>query len=129
MQGVSLNTAPAGRNCAPWRQVCTSHLCQALLVSQACTCNAGVVFRIIGWGTGQPLLGAKTVAGMLMISTIVGKPVSAHSTILVGEQQTYDYNNGLPGNPATVSPSASSQMTAWMCSKAQVCKNDQLQLL
>ncbi|KAK9805230.1 hypothetical protein WJX72_007325 [[Myrmecia] bisecta] len=32
----------------------------------------GVVFRIIGAWTGQPLLGAKAVAGMLMFATVTG---------------------------------------------------------
>ena len=77
VQGRSLRMAPAGQRRALWLHVCGSHLCHARVVPQGCTCNAGVVFRIIGWGTGQPLLGAKTVAGMLMISTIVGEPVSA----------------------------------------------------
>lgn len=33
---------------------------------------AGIVFRIIGSYTDQPLLGAKAVAGMLMFATVSG---------------------------------------------------------
>ena len=62
-----------------WLHVWSSSLPMHTMSLRAAHVNAGVVFRIIGWGTGQPLLGAKTVAGMLMISTIVGELVSAHS--------------------------------------------------
>jgi len=33
---------------------------------------AGVVFRILGHSTGQPLLGAKVVASLLMFATVAG---------------------------------------------------------
>ena len=33
---------------------------------------AGVIFRILGHSTGQPLLGAKLVASMLMFATVAG---------------------------------------------------------
>lgn len=33
---------------------------------------AGVIFRILGHYTGQPLLGAKVVASMLMFATVAG---------------------------------------------------------
>jgi Na+/H+-translocating membrane pyrophosphatase len=32
----------------------------------------GVIFKYIGYLTGQPLLGAKAVAGMLMFATVAG---------------------------------------------------------
>lgn len=32
----------------------------------------GIVFRIFGYYTGQPLLGAKVVASMLMFATVSG---------------------------------------------------------
>jgi inorganic pyrophosphatase len=32
----------------------------------------GVVFRMVGAATGQELLGAKAVAGMLMFATVAG---------------------------------------------------------
>lgn len=33
---------------------------------------SGLVFRILGYYTGQPLLGAKVVASMLMFATVCG---------------------------------------------------------
>ena len=36
--------------------------------------QVGVVFRVLGAYTGQPLLGAKAVAGMLMFCTVTGAP-------------------------------------------------------
>lgn len=32
----------------------------------------GIIFRILGHATGQPLLGAKVVASMLMFATVIG---------------------------------------------------------
>lgn len=34
--------------------------------------HAGFVFRILGYYTGQPLLGAKVVAALLMFATVTG---------------------------------------------------------
>lgn len=33
---------------------------------------AGILFRILGYYTGQPLLGAKVVAALLMFATVTG---------------------------------------------------------
>lgn len=35
-------------------------------------CLIGVIFKAVGWMTGQSLLGAKAVAGMLMFATATG---------------------------------------------------------
>lgn len=45
--------------------------CQPLLLIFAHT-FAGFVFRILGHYTGQPLLGAKVVAALLMFATVSG---------------------------------------------------------
>ena len=36
------------------------------------TWSVGIIFRILGHATGQPLLGAKVVASMLMFATVTG---------------------------------------------------------
>lgn len=42
------------------------------ILAVAGPCLIGMSFKLVGWMTGQPLLGAKAVAGMLMFATATG---------------------------------------------------------
>lgn len=42
------------------------------LLAVVAPCAVGVLFRVLGGVTGQSLLGAKAVAGMLMFATVTG---------------------------------------------------------
>lgn len=42
------------------------------LLAVAAPCAVGIAFRGLGVATGQPMLGAKAVAGFLMFTTVAG---------------------------------------------------------
>lgn len=44
------------------------------LLAVAAPCLVGIAFRGLGAATGQPMLGAKAVAGFLMFTTVAGAP-------------------------------------------------------
>ena len=43
------------------------------VLAVAAPCCVGIAFRLLGAATGQSLLGARAVAGMLMFTTVTGK--------------------------------------------------------
>lgn len=46
--------------------------CALVLPETDCFSGAGIIFRLLGYYTGRPLLGAKVVAAMLMFATVSG---------------------------------------------------------